>query len=280
MGGEARFACGSFAVRLWRLVERVATHAPFLGSTRLLLESPGIWQGTSSRRPRRGILGWTRANRVTWPHGHMATCSLAHQAPSARQCYTVPAHQAPAHRPASAAGSPVPGSASQCHTAPLARVTWSHGHMLTCSLVRAPGSATECHPPSTQLGSRTCGPPSAVPALLTACGRGGYLVVSTRWARPSPSDARCVRDGRARRRRSFACADRRSPAASPAASFGTASCLPVGRLAGTLPRPSTERNFRNCSYLGAHPRVAGQPASEKGRAIFFEILGHFSAVCP
>jgi hypothetical protein len=68
-----------------------------------------------------------RSGRVTWPHGHMATCSRRPSRASARECLTV---QTPADRGES---PPLP-SASKCQGVPTPGVTWPHGHMLTGSV--------------------------------------------------------------------------------------------------------------------------------------------------
>jgi hypothetical protein len=68
-----------------------------------------------------------QSGRVTWPYGHMATCSRRPSRASVRECLTV---QTPADRDES---PPLP-SASKCQGVPTPGVTWPHGHMLTGSV--------------------------------------------------------------------------------------------------------------------------------------------------
>lgn len=114
--------------------------------------------GCSPGKPGAGSLrGRWRAES----HGHMATCSLAHQTPK-RQRVSRSARPAPTgpDTPPARTNSPnskcqeVPDSANPHHSAE------SHGHMLACSRTRphnVPGSVWECRPARPQ---RATGAPS------------------------------------------------------------------------------------------------------------------------
>jgi hypothetical protein len=73
----------------------------------------------------------------------------------------------------------VSGSVRQCQLARPGRVTWSHGHMVTCS--PGPPSVRECRTVPT-LPGRPTGPPGEPAGALPGRGRCGDLALSARCA--------------------------------------------------------------------------------------------------